>query len=358
MSQAIPDTNETSDDLARVLQRRVLAFIDAPSEPDFARLALDVHGYQYRSNPAYGRFVDRLGGPPPRTWREIPAVPAEAFRMSVLACGPAERVYRSSGTTAGLERRAEHHVPDVGVYRAAALTGFARAVLPAGVRRRFLVAAPERMSHPASSLGEMVTWLRATYDDDTVPSFLGDGGVDVARLAAALDDVVAGGAPIVLLAVTSALLRLVDWADAHTHRWSLPAESLVIDTGGSKGSDHDVARTEILARYRHVLGVASAQVVNEYGMTELGSQLYAHGDGYLRPPPWLKVVVTDLLSGSEVGVGEIGCLRFFDLANLGSVLAIQTEDVGRTHADGIELLGRAPGAITRGCSLLGAEAHE
>jgi hypothetical protein len=105
-----------------------------------------------------------------------------------------------------------------------------------------------------------------------------------------------------------------------------------------------------------VLGVASARVVAEYGMTELGSQLYAHGDGYLRPPPWVRVVVTDLRSGREVGVGEIGCLRFFDLANLGSVLAIQTEDVGRAHGNGIELLGRAPGAVTRGCSLLGAEA--
>ena len=99
--------------------------------------------------------------------------------MSILACGPAERVYRSSGTTAGLERRAEHHVPDVGVYRAAALTGFARAVLPAG--RKPLGSAHGRTSHPASSLGEMVTWLRATYDDAAVPSFLGDGGVDVAR---------------------------------------------------------------------------------------------------------------------------------------------------------------------------------
>jgi len=78
----------------------------------------------------------------------------------------------------------------------------------------------------------------------------------------------------------------------------------------------------------------------------------ANGHGPLRPPPWLRVVVTDLATGDDVPNGEVGCLRFFDLANLGSVVAIQTEDVGRVRDGGIELLGRAPGAVTRGCSLL------
>jgi hypothetical protein len=354
VSQATLETNETIDAIARRLQNRVLGFIAVPSPPDFDSLALDVHGYQYRSNPAYQRFVARLGSPSPRSWREIPAVPAEAFRMSVLACGPAERIYRSSGTTAGLERRAQHHVPDVEVYRAAALAGFARAVLPKGVRRRFLVAAPERASHPSSSLGEMVSWLRETYDDDSVPSFLGADGVDVERLAHVLERV-GSAAPVVVLAVTSALLRLVDWADACGRRFVLPSGSLVIDTGGCKGYERDLPRADVLARYRRILGIAPEQIVNEYGMTELGSQLYARGDGPLRPPPWLHVAVTDLATGRDVPNGEVGCLRFFDLANVGSVFAIQTEDVGRVRDGGIDLLGRAPGAVTRGCSLLASE---
>ena len=332
----------------------MLAFIATPSDPDFDRLALDVHDYQYRSNPAYGRYVDRLDAPPPRTWRDIPAVPAEAFRLSVLACGPAERIYQSSGTTAGPERRAHHHVPDVEVYRAAALGGFARAVLPAGARRRFLVAAPERTNHPASSLGEMVTWLRDAYDDDTIPSFLIAGAVDTERLGHTLDRL-DPTTPIVLLAVTSALLRLADWADAHARRWSVPAGSVVIDTGGCKGYQRILPREEILDRYRRVLGTTPEQVVNEYGMTELSSQLYAYGRGPHRPPPWLRTLVCDLTTGRDVPVGELGCLRHFDLANLGSVLAIQTEDLGRVRDGGIELLGRAPGAVTRGCSLLVTE---
>ncbi len=273
--------------------------------------------------------------------------------MSVLACAPAERVYRSSGTTAGLDQRAAHHVPDVAVYRASALTGFARAVLPSGARRRFVVAAPERSSHPESSLGEMVSWLRAVHDDDSVPSCLGAAGVDVERLAHTLDRV--GSAPIVLFAVTAALLRLADWAEARGRRWTLPPESIVVDTGGCKGYDRELPRAEILARHRRVLGIPLERIVNEYGMTELASQLYARGDGPLMPPPWLRVLVVDLATGREVAPGTVGCLRFFDLANLGSVLAIQTEDVGRVHDGGIELLGRAPGAAARGCSLLATE---
>lgn len=274
--------------------------------------------------------------------------------MSVLACAPAERVYRSSGTTAGSERRAHHHVPDVDVYRAAALGGFAHAVLPAGTRRRFLVAAPERATHPASSLGEMVSWLRDAYDDDTIPSFLTSDGVDTERLGHTLDRL-DPSTPIVLLAVTSALLRLVDWADAHARHWSLPSGSLVVDTGGCKGYERSLSREEILDRYRRVLGMTPEQVVNEYGMTELSSQLYAYGLGSHRAPPWIRTLACDLATGREVGSGEVGCLRHIDLANLGSVLAVQTEDLGRVRDDGIELLGRAPGAVTRGCSLLVTE---
>lgn len=349
-----PTKTEPTDEAVDSLRARVLDFIAGSSRDDFDTLALAIHGYQYRASPVHRRYVDRLEVPAPRSWREIPAVPAEAFRLSVLACGPAARVYRSSGTTAGRDHRAAHHVPDVDVYRASALAGFTRAVLPPGERRRFVVAAPERGTHPESSLGEMVTWLRATHDVDSIPSLLGTDGVDLDRFAHTLDRL--DQRPIVLVAVTSALLRLADWAAARERHWVLPPGSLIVDTGGSKGYERDVPRHDVLATYRRVLGAEPDQVVNEYGMTELASQLYARGDGPHRMPPWLRTVVCDLATGREVARGEVGCLRFIDLANLGSALAIQTEDIGRVRDDGIEILGRVPGATTRGCSLLASEA--
>ena len=345
-------TDPIPSTIAAELRARVLAFIGGTSGDDFDRLALDVHAYQYRFNAPYRRFCDRVAGARPRTWRDVPAVPADAFRDSVLACGPAERVYRSSGTTAGPERRAHHHVSDVDVYEASALAGFRRAVLPAGARRPFLVAAPERGTHPASSLGDMVSWLRAAHDADTIPSFLAaDGRVDLAGFAAAVDTRDAGE-PVLVLAVTSALLRLVDWADERSRVCRLPAGSTIVATGGCKGYSEPLARAEILDRYRRVFGVTDEQIINEYGMTELCSQFYARGTAAHAAPPWTRTLVCDPLTGAEVGAGEVGCLRHFDLANLGSVLAIQTEDLGRATDRGFELLGRAPAAVARGCSSL------
>ena len=50
--------------------------------------------------------------------------------------------------------------------------------------------------------------------------------------------------------------------------------------------------------------------------------------------------------------GSTGMLRHYDLANCGSVMALQTEDIGHTIGDGFEITGRATGSEARGCSLL------
>jgi hypothetical protein len=53
-----------------------------------------------------------------------------------------------------------------------------------------------------------------------------------------------------------------------------------------------------------------------------------------------------------VADGETGLIRVFDLANIFSVMAIQTEDLGVRCGDGFELIGRARFAEPRGCSLM------
>lgn len=342
------DSTTTDDE---TLSARILAFIEGSSREDFDTLARAGHRYQYRRNPSYRRFVDRLARHEPATWLDLPAVPADAFKESVLACAPAARVYRSSGTTAGHAHRSQHHVPTLALYRTSALAGFRAAVLPPDARRPFVVAAPERATHPESSLGEMVSWLRDAHDAGGRPSALGADGLDLAAFIAALD-AVEPSQPILLVAVTSALLRLADHAATAGRRWNLPAGSLVMDTGGCKGYATDVPRSTILARYAETLGVGADAVVNEYGMTELCSQFYAWGDGPFRSPPWVRTAAVDPETGRILPMGSRGLLRHVDLANLGSVLAVQTEDVGRVVDDGLLLEGRLRDADARGCSLL------
>jgi hypothetical protein len=69
-------------------------------------------------------------------------------------------------------------------------------------------------------------------------------------------------------------------------------------------------------------------------------------------PPWARVQIISPETGREVAEGETGLIRIFDLANVRSVLAIQTEDLGVRRADGFELLGRVASAEPRGCSLM------
>jgi hypothetical protein len=57
-------------------------------------------------------------------------------------------------------------------------------------------------------------------------------------------------------------------------------------------------------------------------------------------------------TGDEGAEGETGLIRVFDLANVYSVMAIQTEDLGIRHGNGFTLAGRAVLAEPRGCSLL------
>jgi hypothetical protein len=68
----------------------------------------------------------------------------------------------------------------------------------------------------------------------------------------------------------------------------------------------------------------------------------------------------DPVSLRPVAPGETGIARIVDLANVDSAVAIQTSDRVRATGAGFELLGRAPAALPRGCSIamdemLGAE---
>lgn len=57
---------------------------------------------------------------------------------------------------------------------------------------------------------------------------------------------------------------------------------------------------------------------------------------------------------AEVAEGETGLIQVTDLANVASVLAVQTSDLGIRRGNGFELLGRAPTVEPRGCSLMTA----
>lgn len=354
------------DDIAA----RVLDLIAEDPDPTDARahderfqdLALAVFALQFEHNAPYRAFCLRRGRTPDviTRWQEIPALPTTAFKSVDLACAPAERVFRTSGTTQGGDHRGRHLVPRVAPYRRGAITHFRRMVLPDGVSPRIvgLLGSPDVL--PDSSLTQMVEWLRTDVAAGDGEYLVDAAGFDPARAADRLAELARDGRPLCLIGVRVVLTALLDHCLTERRTLELPADSRVVDTGGPKGG-RTLSDAGFLAACWTVLGVAGYHCVNEYGMTELGSQYYddvllARFSGENRPrrklgPVWLRTLAVDPATLAPLPDGAEGLLCHFDLANVGSVLAVQTEDMGTVERGRLRLLGRTPGAEPRGCAL-------
>lgn len=358
-----PDRGE----LRAELLERIGAGADSPlDEPDFDRLAHLVFAFQYHENAAYGAYCDRRGRTPGevRHWSAIPAVPTSAFKAVPLVCGDpgaARVVFRTSGTTRGRTRRGEHHLLDTALYDAALRAGFTAHLLPDGARLPVLSVIPAAADAPDSSLAYMADTVIRELGADGSRTFHGAEGPDIEAISHALASTGREGRPVCLMATSLALAHLLDRLEARDRRFELRAGSRLMDTGGFKGRTREVARAELYARVRDRLGIEPVWCVNEYGMTEMSSQFYDTRGGdpegmrveerrYVGPG-WVRTRAVDPESLEIVPDGEVGVLRHWDLANLDSVMVLQTEDLGVCEPGGIRLLGRAADAEPRGCSL-------
>lgn len=343
------------------LKERILRYIQAegPPEAEFGNLALEAFHHQFAGSEAYRRLVEARGVTPAdvRSWAEIPAVSTVAFKRLKFCCGESRVVFRTSGTTHAGALRGEHHLPDTELYEAALHRQFLRFVLPDRATLRFLSLTPSPAWLPDSSLGFMMGELHARYGAAGSAFFLGPAGVDLAGVRAALAEAERAGEPVALCGVAFAFVQLLDDLAARGLSYRLPAGSRLMDTGGFKGRSRSVERSELLRGYAERFGIDATRVVNEYGMTELGSQFYdaglLGGDPEVKlGPHWVRTLVIDPETGRPAPAGRPGLLCHFDLANLDSVLAVETEDLGVWRGAGFQLLGRAAGAEPRGCSLL------
>ena len=354
---------------------------------DFNRLALGVHEAQRAANPVLRRVWDATGTGDPASWEEIPPVPVAAFRDVPIASGVPEVIFRTSGTTGGERRRGEHHVVSLDLYFAAARENYRRHLVGGleAVTVVSLIPCPE--DAPDSSLSVMAGFIsREPEVSSATWAFNPEHGVDARAVREAVRDAVRIGNPVLLLTTAFALVHLLDelarqgagrlpadgaglvLADPAGHapadgRLRLPAGSRVMETGGFKGRAAAVDRGALYRRVERVLGVPESHIVNEYGMTELLSQAYDRVAGtespcetsarVLRFPPWVRTRALDPATLAPLPPGEPGLLAHFDLANAGSACHVLTEDFGYTTDDGgLHLLGRAPGANLRGCSLV------
>ncbi|MBE2205101.1 MAG: hypothetical protein IAE94_12265 [Chthoniobacterales bacterium] len=309
----------------------------ASGGPGFGDWMLRVHRFQRENNPVYRAFC--AGFPEPDRWQDIPAVPVSAFKTADIRSFPAGqtiRTFETSGTTGG--RPGRHHFCSLALYLQAATRGWILAGLPAG---SLLAIIPHAREAPHSSLSQMAAWLG-----------LRDRFFFNRREELFLE--LAASPRVVLFGTALAFLDFFTWMGDRS--LVLPEGSLAVETGGYKGARRELPKAELYRQFQERLGLPPEFVWNEYGMTELSSQFYTRGVG--RPhlsPPWARGLVVDPSTGREVNEGESGILRLFDVANLGSVCAIQTRDLAIRRGEDFELIGRDPAALPRGCSLLAEE---
>ncbi len=355
----------------------------APDEAAFNQLALELFALQYEHSQVLRRLSDARGLTPARVrhWRQIPALPARAFKdfeITILPPGERTLAFHSSGTTGQQPSRHFHSPETLRLYETSLLAWFQEQMLDAGRASdngpapaqglRLLSLVPPAAAATHSSLAHMVETVRRAFPwraADCCGSVDAGGAwtLDTERAFATLEACQREGQPVALLGTAFGFVHLLD-ALAQDRRFSLAPGSRVMETGGYKGRSRSLPKAELHAWISNRLGLPPGRVVTEYGMCELSSQAYdalaqpgAAGQNaprWLRFPPWARIQAISPETGAEAAEGEPGLLRIFDLANAGSSVGLQTEDLVRRHGDGFELLGRALRAEPRGCSLMAA----
>jgi hypothetical protein len=282
-----------------------------------------------------------------------------------------------------VERRGEHHVRDLALYRASLQPNFRVHLLPDRSKMPVLCLLPSPADVPDSSLGFMMDEVGREMAEGGARFFVSpEGEVQAEAFHGALEGAAREDRSVLIAGTAFAFVQWLDRAMQEGWTGSLPPGSRILETGGYKGRSRAVAREELYASLGDLLNVPVDRIVNEYGMTELLSQFYEpvlaeaspgslmspkgeSGVGepsrsglaeslsrrFHRGPPWTRTLVLDPLTLDPSPPGEVGLLAHLDLANLGSVSAVLTEDLGREVPGGFQLLGRTEGAEPRGCSL-------
>lgn len=349
------------------LHARVQAAIAASEDwtwpdADFDALCAALFEHQLRRCPPFRRLCEARGVRPGSfdSWLSVPPVPTDVFKyVDLCTFDPADAavVFRTSGTTVGT--RGRHALRRTDTYEASLAPWLDRFLIPAGDRPKVLILAPSAAQDPDSSLSHMLSWALEHRGGPGSEVLWQDGpALDAAAEA------LGGGEPVLLLGTARALHELL----RSGRTWSLAPGSRVMETGGFKGASIDVEPDAFRAGLAACLGLPEHAIVSEYGMTELASQGYhstfaarhdADAAARFGPPgarrfafpPWCRVRAMDPDTLDPLPDGQRGLLCFWDLANVDSVVAVQTADVGTVFDDGVALIGRAPGATPRGCSL-------
>ena len=383
---------------SEALHRRVVAFAQSsetkrsPLGDSFEKLALDIARFQMENSPGFARLCP-FDKTQLKSIDQLPVVPSDVFRLTRVALHPKEldaAVFRTSGTTNDLT--GEHPVRRLETKEQLGLIQ-AQRTLFREYGRGVVVALAPPPDGSSSLMAMMESFMRhfdgrpllaspegAAFSLREPGRFLIDAqGIDVGGLHRAARLAKHRAEPLYVLSTSFAMVAALEALDGEPV--VAPGRTKIMITGGFKGRAHDVDEDQFRRNICRCFGIDTTQIIGEYGMTELTSQLFeqpplaARGSvradrtqasrepgtwnwwdqegpaGLFFAPPWLKVRALDPTSYREVPAGEPGLAHFIDLGNVDSCLSVLTQDRIVLADGGVRLLGRAPRAPLRGCSL-------
>ena len=308
------------------------------SEAEFSAAALALFRFQAERCEPYRRYVELLGINPAEVSRieDIPFLPIELFKSHTIYCGEGEpeMVFTSSSTTGQTPSR--HPMAQLSIYERAFTEAFRTFYGPAEQYGIYALL-PSYLQRKGSSL---------IYMADRLIAEAGSGGFYLDEYEKLIADMEADPKPKILLGVSYALWDLAERYAPKLHN------TVVMETGGMKGYREEIPKEELHRILCEGFGVE--RIHSEYGMAELTSQAYSSGEGIFRAPQWMKILVRDINDPfCLLPAGARGGVNIIDLANIYSCAFIETQDVGRTFADGsFAIEGRIDRSEIRGCNLL------
>ena len=313
---------------------------DLPKD-QFLSTSKKVFDWQVQNNTVYHEWVKLLHTqqPNPTSVQAIPFLPISFFKTHDICIGEKPTtLFESSGTTQDVVSK--HWVTDTLIYEQSFLNCFN---LFYGDPSQYCIIGllPSYLERKHSSLVFMVDQLIQKSHHPHSGFYLDD----FATLDQVLKSMEQQKQKVWLIGVSFAL---IDFVAAYPQNLN---HTVVVETGGMKGRKAELTKMELHELLGKGFGVN--KIHSEYGMTELLSQAYSHGNGLFSCPPWMKVLVSDEDDPTDLKPEGRGILHIIDLANLYSCSFIATQDLGEIDAEGrFQVLGRVDASDRRGCSLL------
>lgn len=351
------------------LADKIRAMIAAGPEGDasqFESIALDIFSYQYKTNAPYKEFCDVRGVTPDdvKSWRSIPAFPTDAFKSSLVTSFPAEEAVMAnltSGTSANVRGQifrdeigrelifaanrmmTEHYLfPDI------------KTVGQNDQQKcQVLILAPSPEMAPSMGMAQGMEETRVRFGADNSQFLLTHSGIDIKAMVAALQQAESTGQPVAFIGATGAFVYFFKACQKKGLHFKLPKGSRIGDGGGYRGRFGKVDRQAFFDMAQDILGIPASHCINVLGMAESSTNFFENPlresvnqvpgtERRFIPPPWTRVDVVDATNLQPLPPGKTGLLRHFDLANLPTVLAVQTDNLGQLNEDGsFTIIGRA-----------------